>query len=192
MKIKWHPRVRPERIYRVYQDFARGSLDEVAVDNLGLALLLRCESIIMVSRRELECPACGTVFALPDGAEPEQSVSCPRPECPFQVTPREYQASWSKRYLNGAAALPAFVEYVQVYPSARTVEQKLRAIDNLIHAFHWDMKTNLPNRSAANNVIEASHDQALELLDSLSFGPGQTKERWRETVAAMRRRRRGE
>ena len=192
MKICWHPRVRPERIYQVYQDFARGSLDPTAVDDLGLALLLRCESILRVSQRELECPLCGTVFSLANAADPDQSVGCPGKDCSFRVTLQEYQASWSKRYLNGANALPAFEEFSRAYPKARSVEQKLRAIDTVIHAFHWDMKINLPNRSAANNLIEANHDQALELLDSLSFGPGQTKERWRQTVAAMRRRRRGE
>ena len=65
-------------------------------------------------------------------------------------------------------------------------------IDRLLHTFHWDLKENAPNRSAAGNLIEGSHIQVVALLDKLSFGEsGIDKERWRETVDTMMRRRRG-
>lgn len=67
------------------------------------------------------------------------------------------------------------------------------AIDQLIHAFHWDFKLHLPNRPAANNLIEGSLEQVIDLLDRLSYGEdAQAREEWRENRDRMLKRRRGE
>ncbi len=44
------------------------------------------------------------------------------------------------------------------------------AIDRLIHEFHWDLAAQLPNRPAANNLIEGSLQQVIALLDQLATG----------------------
>ena len=67
------------------------------------------------------------------------------------------------------------------------------AVDQLIHAFHWDVKLQLPNRPAGNNLIEGSLEQVIGLLDRLSYGENaQAMETWRGTLVIMEKRRRGE
>jgi hypothetical protein len=67
------------------------------------------------------------------------------------------------------------------------------AIDQLIHAFHWDFKLHLPNRPAANNLNEGSMEQVIDLLDRLSYGDDvEAQQEWRENMGNMLKRRRGE
>ena len=66
-------------------------------------------------------------------------------------------------------------------------------IDQLIHAFHIGLQSSRLNRSFANNLIEGSHDQVVELLDALSATPGGVdKEQWRAGVKQMYNNRRGQ
>jgi hypothetical protein len=66
-------------------------------------------------------------------------------------------------------------------------------IDQHIHAFHISLQDGKLNRSVANNLIEGSHDQVVELLDRLSAKPGGVdKEAWRSEVRHMYNRRRGQ
>ena len=58
-KISWSPKIR-----RLYQNDALGAVDEILVEDVGLGLLERCRSIWLVTRREVECPRCGTIFTL--------------------------------------------------------------------------------------------------------------------------------
>jgi hypothetical protein len=81
--------------------------------------------------------------------------------------------------------------YLHGYPLARTTEERMVCIDQLIHAFHISLQTGGFNRSFANNLIEGSHDQVVELLDGLSAAPGRVdKEQWRAEVKSMYARRR--
>ena len=64
------------------------------------------------------------------------------------------------------------------------------AIDRLIHDFHLDLAVQLPNRPAANNLIEGSLQQVIALQDQLSYGNDeQAKAQWQETVAIRMKRR---
>ncbi len=66
------------------------------------------------------------------------------------------------------------------------------AIDTLIHAFHWDMKFHLPGRPVANNLIEGSLEQVVDLLDRLTFGKdSQAIAEWRSQIEILWNRRRG-
>src|SRR5258708_28782977 len=51
----WAPKVRPEKIWQLYQNDARGLVDETLVDDVGLALYLRCESVLLVSAGRIKC-----------------------------------------------------------------------------------------------------------------------------------------
>jgi hypothetical protein len=74
---------------------------------------------------------------------------------------------------------------------AKTPQERMFAIDWLIHAYHWDLKQQLPNRPAANNLIEGSLDHVINLLDRLSYGNGpQSQDEWRKTLSVMWNRRR--
>ena len=66
------------------------------------------------------------------------------------------------------------------------------AIDQLIHAFHWDLKTRLPNRLVANNLLEGSLKQVISFLDDLAARDQPAKAQWRQTIQRMWRRRRNQ
>ena len=78
----------------------------------------------------------------------------------------------------------------QPFPLATTPQECMFAIDRLIHDFHLDLAVQLPNRPAANNLIEGSLQQVIALQDQLSYGNDeQAKAQWQETVAIRMKRR---
>jgi hypothetical protein len=191
-KISWAPKVGQTKIWKLYQNDALGTIDEALVVDVGFSLWLRCKGIVMVTLCQVECPRCRQVFDVGRMAGSDQIV-CPTSGCGWAVTGEEYHASWRHRDLLGTKALPAFQIYAEDYPRTRSLSERMLCIDRLLHAFHWDLKENAPNRSVGNNLIEGSHTQVVALLDKLSFGEsGIDKARWRETVDAMMRRRRGD
>ena len=194
-KIIWAPKVRQAKIRQLYQKDALGLADEILVEDVGLALLQRCQSIWLVTRREVECPRCGTIFALcePGSWKPLPGVqTCPMPGCGWETTAEEWHESWRHRELLGTAAMGAIETYLQDYPRAKNDRERMVCIDQLIHAFHISLQTGQLNRSVANNLIEGSHDQVVEFLDQLSAKPGGVdKDQWRTQVNQMYNTRRG-
>ena len=194
-KISWSPKVRQAKVWKLYQNDAIGAVDEVLVEDVGLTLLHRCRSIWLVTRREVECPRCGTAFSLcePDSWKTLPGLqTCPKPGCGWETTADEWHESWRHRELLGTAAMPAIETYLHDYPLARRTEERMVCIDQLIHSFHISLRTGKFNRSLANNLIEGSHDQVVEFLDKLSAKPGGIdKEQWRSEVKSMYSTRRG-
>lgn len=195
-KISWSPKIRQAKIWQLYQNDALGAVDEVLVEDVGLSLLHRCHSIWLVTRREVECPRCGAVFTLSEPGSwkmlPGLQV-CPTPGCGWGTTGEQWHESWKHRDLLGTAVMPAVETYLQEYPRARRPEERMVCIDQLIHTFHRNIQTGKPGRSFANNLIEGSHDQVVELLDRLSAKPDRVdKEQWRTEVNRMYSRRRGQ
>ena len=84
-----------------------------------------------------------------------------------------------------------FQRFYRDYPKLNTVQDKMIAIDVLIHAFHMDMKKNLPKKSAGFNLIEGNFRQTVDFLDSLSSTQKTDKNDWRETEKLSRDYRRG-
>jgi len=195
-KISWSPKIRQSKIWKLYQNDALGAVDEILVEDVGLALLQRCHSIWLVTRREVECPRCEAVFTLcgPNSWKILPGVlTCPTPECGWETTAEQWHQSWRHHDLLGTAALGAVETYLNDYPLAHKTEEKMVCIDQLIHSFHISLQVHKPNRSFANNLIEGSHDQVVELLDRLFAKPdGVDKEQWRATVNKMYIRRRGQ
>ena len=196
-RIRWAPRLDPRRLRRLYAREARGLAPAALIDDVGLALLLRCESILLVSADKVRCPACEpertTEYTLrppAGGPSPDAAQRCPRTGCDWGVTWREYHASWSKRRLFGGKAVTAFRTFAESFPRAREPRPKLMLIDQLLHSFHWDLRAGAPNRLAANNLVEGSHRQVLELLDELGRERPETQpSEWRQDVARMLHRR---
>jgi hypothetical protein len=194
-KILWSPKLRTARIWQLYQNDARGTVDGDLVEDVGFTLFHRCHSILLVTRRQVECPRCGTLFQLREqgvwkllpGPQP-----CPTPGCGWQTTAEEWHSSWQHRDLLGTAALPAIETYLRDYPLAHTIAEKMVCIDQLIHSFHISLRTGKSSRSFANNLIDGTHDQVVEFLDRLSArSDGVDKVSWRAEVDAMYTRRRG-
>jgi hypothetical protein len=194
-KISWSPKIRQSRIWKLYQNDAAGAVDEILVEDVGLGLLHRCQSIWLVTHREVECPRCGATFALcePDSWKTLPGVqTCPMPGCGWETTANEWHESWRHRELLGTAAMEPVETYLRDYPRARTIEDRMVCIDQLIHAFHISLQTGRLNRSFANNLIEGSHDQVVELLDKLFAKEGRVdKDQWHANVNTMYQTRRG-
>ena len=195
-KISWSPKLRQAKIRQLYQNDARGTVDEMLVEDVGLGLLDRCRSIWLVTRREIECPRCGSMFSLSEPGSWRMLPgvrSCPTPGCGWETTAEEWHESWKHRELLGTAAMPAIETYLHDYPRARKTEERMVCIDQLIHAFHISLRTGKVTRSFANNLIEGSHDQVVEFLDRLSASTGGVdKEQWRSDIQRMYRTRRGQ
>ena len=189
-RIKWSPRIRPELIKRLYESDAHGFQDDDLCNDVGYRLYLRCQTIVMVSRDEVFCPRCDTVFTIKTTTKEDVTV-CPTQECGWETTMLEYRQSWSKKRIWGANALPAFGEFYNRFSPTLRYKEKMFLIDCLIHRFHWSLKENLPARSVANNLIEGNHDQVVEFLDKLTGADIDRKTSWRETKEQMMRRRKG-
>lgn len=194
-KITWAPKIRQAKIWQLYQNDALGAVDEALLEDVGYRLLQRCRSIHLATNRGLECPRCGNAFILPE-SEPWRILPglhiCPTPGCGWETTASEWHDSWRHRDLLGAAALPAIETYLRDYPRAATAQERMLCIDQLIHAFHVSLRDGQVGRSFANNLIEGSHQQVVDLLDRLFALPGGVeKEQWRANVEKMFQRRRG-
>lgn len=195
-KISWSPKIRQAKVWQLYQNDARGTVDEILVEDVGLGLFHRCRSIWLVTRREVECPRCEAVFSLCEPGSWKMLPglqTCPTPGCGWETTAEQWHDSWKHRELLGTAAMEAVEAYLHDYPLARTVQERMVCIDQLIHSFHISLRTGKPSRSFANNLIEGSHDQVIEFLDRLSTKTGGVdKVRWRTEVKRMYRTRRGQ
>jgi hypothetical protein len=195
-KISWSPKVRQAKIWQLYQNDALGAIDEVLVEDVGLSLLQRCRSVWLVTQREVECPRCEAVFSLCEPGSWKVLAglqTCPTPGCGWETTAEQWHESWRHRELLGTAAMEAVETYLHDYPLARTVQERMVCIDQLIHSFHISLRTGQATRSFANNLIEGSHEQVLQFLDRLASKPGGVdKEEWRTEVNRMLSRRRGQ
>ena len=192
-KIKWAPKVTPVLIERVYRDDAAGLCDEALIDDLGVRLLLRCESVLRAMRGDVQCPRCGREFNVDDQAAKSADGVAPCPAgCGWSITRQAYRTNKRHRELNGADSIARiFGSFVTEYPNCRTARDKLLRIDRLIHEFHWDARLSLPNRSVSNNLIEGSHKQVIEFFADLSAIDPERKKWWSATVDLMWERRRG-
>jgi len=194
-KISWSPKIRQAKIWKLYQNDALGAVDEILVEDVGLGLLQRCQSIWLVTHREVECPRCGAVFTLCEPGVWKMLIGvqiCPTPGCSWETTAEEWHESWRHKELLGTAAMQPVETYLHDYLLARTTEARMVCIDQLIHAFHISLRTGRFNRSFANNLIEGSHDQVVEFLDKLSAKPGGVdKDQWRAEINLMYITRRG-
>ena len=64
-KIRWAPRVRPDKLRQLYLSDARGLLDLELLEDVGINLYCRCESILVVSdaaEGKVVCVLCGAVI----------------------------------------------------------------------------------------------------------------------------------
>ena len=170
-EIRWAPRVPRHKIRRLYQIDGLGLVDDELIDDVGYSLYARCQSILAATEAHagrIVCPRCGTMVARPQPIDvKDQVVRCPN--CLWQVLWGDYQKTYQHKQLTGAGALYAFQSFVEQWELKLRPKQKMLAIDQLIHSYHWDLKRN-PTRPAAVNVIEGSMTDLVAFLDSLEYG----------------------
>ena len=196
--ICWAPRVSKRKIRRLYESEAVGLLDEELVDEVGVSLYLRCESILTVGqaqRGEVKCPRCHgsgrrTIIARHSHAK-EEILKCP--ECSWQITWGEYLKTYQGKQLSEGGAGGYLLAFVRAYEGARTPKQKIAAIDRVIHEFHYNTveSRRQPTRAACVNLIEGRLRDVVAFLNELSYGDATasalkaTRTRWTKTLRSM-------
>lgn len=181
---EWAGRVSRFRIAALYRGDARGIVDRELIDEVGYALLARCESILAATqavRGEAVCPVCRAAIPHEPGAT--EVLTCP--ECGWSLPWSEYHASMQRKQL-WAGGIEGFLrEFVEKYPKAPTPRHRMILIDQLIHRYHWEM-INDPGRPGGGNLIGGTVVEVVALLDSLTYSeqstPGlqEMRNRWRK------------
>ncbi len=189
VKLKYAPKVDGRRLAKLYNDFALGLTVAPQIDDVGLALYLRCQDIARAAKKQCVCPLCGGLVDLWNASSEAETVACPG-KCGFEITRAEFRLSFRHTDLGCGNALPVFEKYLADYPLCRSEGEKMIAIDTLIHAFHIEANTRLINRAAGNNLISGSLAQVCELLDRLSGVQPECDAVFRESIASMWARRR--
>ncbi len=176
--IRWAPLVDPSAIRRLYETDARGVVDAEQIDAVGYALYARCRSVLGVSEAQqgrVTCPRCEHVIDTggPVWDHGEAAViRCPR--CGWGVRWGDYVKTYRGRHLAGGGAVEFHRDFVAQFERARTPQERMLAIDRLIHVCHWELK-GTPGRSAARELIYArNHVELLAFLDRLALGPAST------------------
>jgi hypothetical protein len=112
-----------------------------------------------------------------------------RCECGWELTWGDYFETIQHVQLSGAEpVLEQFRTYIETFPAAKTPQQKMLAIDRLIHGFHYFFKTGEPTRPVAVNLIEGRLRQVVAFLDELTYGKKSstgTKETYTEWSARI-------
>lgn len=192
-EIQWSPRVPQWKIRRLYELDAQGIVDEALLDDVGITLLQRCRDIITIDearRGRVKCPRCAnerrrTIIerASQKGDVRDEVIVCP--ECGWWITWGEYTLSFKRKQLNSGGALKAFERYTREYRAARKPQQKMLAVDRLIHEFHYSLRAqpDLPCRPVGVNLIQGKLGDVVRFLDELTYGR-QTTEGLKENRAA--------
>ena len=200
-EVRWAAPLRQDRLRRLYEADARGIADEALTDDVGLALYLRCRSILIVMDAvggRVACPRCARagreslIHRAGKGnsaASKAEQLRCA--VCGWGTTWGQFWQTYRNRQLYGAGGVEAFRAYLAAFDRAHSVREKLHAIDRLIHSFHYNLKKgakeHTPSRPAAANVVEGSLGEVIAFLDRLSHGEDTTPE-MRETRAAYEER----
>jgi hypothetical protein len=203
LKPRWAPKVPQRKIRALYEDAARGVLDATLIDDVGIALKLRCRSMLVVAdvmlRGRVPCPRCGHVTSHDPRtfADPALLLTCPA--CAWHLPWGDYHQTFRHHELFGADGLPFIAEYAAAWPAARSAREKLLLIDQLLHLWHWEevRHERRLGRPSGVNFIEGSRRAVLAFLDALTYGehtPPELRERqaaWRagwDEVKAMQQR----
>ncbi len=179
--IDWSPKVSLSRIRLLYLREAQGICEDELVDEVGLGLYCRCESILEFTEAVLfgrvKCKRCAragvSTLMIRETAKPAELLKCPI--CSWQVRWRVYVKEAERSgNLHAGHAKEAFERYVQIYPQCRDAREKIIAINRLIHEFHWlnlgADRSQEAIKPAGVNLLQGSSTQVWALLDELTYG----------------------
>lgn len=169
----WAPRVKQSLIRRLYENDARGMLDETLLSEVGWGLHARCASFISAVEAvhgRAPCPVCGAVILHQHG--PKEILHCPG--CGWENSWAAYFSTIQHKQLSGAEkVLELFADYIERFPRAKDAREKMLLIDGLLHGFHWYAKFG-NTRAVCVNLIEGRLHEVVAFLDALSYGPAST------------------
>jgi len=182
-RIRWAPKLRPDKLIRLYKSDAAGILDEELLDDVAWTLYLRVRDVLRVSDSRVVCPVCATEFAVRWlGQDPRTVSLCPT--CGWTITAGEYHRSWEHQDFNGHC--DEFALYVERFPGTRSPQERMLLIDRLVHALHVAAAEGAIVNFAARNFLEGNRPRIAALLEQLAYGPRSTTDsdaraRWHAT-----------
>ncbi len=186
-EIRWAKRVRPELVRRLYKSEAEGIEDPELIDEVGYALLVRCEAILTCTEAHqgrAACPRCKTKIA--HNWNKTAALVC---TCGWTATWGEYFGSYQHHQLVGGAAFPAFARFADEWPRAKSPRDKMLLIDTLIHACHVNVRYGA-SRPAAANLLDGTTKELVVFLDQLAYSDlssassRSTRDEWRRQVTS--------
>ena len=197
-EIRWAPRVRKGQIRRLYEAEAAGLLDEELVDDVGMALFLRCESVLTVGeaqRGEVRCPRCreaGRRSVIKRRSHAKEEVLACR-ECSWRTTWGAYLKTYQGKQLSEGQVGECVLAFMEAYKRARSAGEKMLAIDRVIHTFHYNLVSGRrrPTRAACVNLIEGRLTDVVAFLNDLAYGNASaaelkdTRATWMRTLRSM-------
>ncbi len=173
IEINWAPRISPESVRKVYLSESKGILDEELLEKVGYSLLERCHDIIEVSdgiNGKVHCRRCGWIIPrlrlnLPD--EASEILQCDK--CAWEINWGEYFRSFSGLKLRGGEVVHVYQNFIDDWLKARTSQERMLAIDCLIHEFHTYLGK--PTKPLAVTVIGGSSTRIKQLIEDLHSKP---------------------
>ena len=179
-EIEWAPRISLAKIRELYSAESRGTLSDKLLQEVGFGLFARCASILEFTEAidgRVKCKRCAragkTIIIERKTKKPDEIMRCP--SCAWQVRWRVFVSESEKLdgQLSAGNAGNAFRRYTAFYPQCRSAEERMLAIDRLIHEFHWNLVRGFAEpqatRPAAANLIECGGlREVVAFLDELS------------------------
>lgn len=95
-RLRWAPKLRTDRLIRLYEANAAGLLDPQLVDDVGWRLWGRLADVVLVSKGRVRCPDCRKEFQVRiAGQSNDIPVDCPG--CGWSISAKEWTAAGSTR-----------------------------------------------------------------------------------------------
>lgn len=169
--MDWAPKVAPDQIRLLYENDHRGLFDEELLQEVGYRLVARCKDIIEVSEAilgDVHCRKCNhTIPRLKYDLPGEDGEILYCPQCDWQITWGDYFQSFTGRKLRGGEVLHIYREFVKRFQNAKSPQEKMLAIDYLIHEFHTNLGK--PTKPVAVTVISGSSHKVKQLIEDLAL-----------------------
>ena len=170
MLIKWAARVDPMLLRRLYQSDAKNIRDNSLADEVGYGLYARSVSLIKVNRAHhefiIDCPLCDSELQCKSS-----SYLC---ACGWCITKKEHHLTYKHKQLVAISIVPFAKKFISDWERAKDdYTAKMKAIDYLIHCFHYELEENRNSaRPAIINFIDCKMNLAVELIFELAYGHG--------------------
>ena len=177
---QWAPRVKKQKIQRLYELDAQGIYDDELIIDVGYSLRARCQSFLEATQAtdgNAPCPVCGHL--VPHKWDKAEILHCD--QCDWELSWGDYFLTIQKKQLSGAEPVrEIFREFIEKFPKAKTPRDQMFLIDRVLHQFHYSLKYDT-TRPTAINLIDGRLRDVIEFLDQLSYSsvstPGITTQR---------------